>query len=530
MFSSYRKSRAFAVFQVAAGVATFQVMNGCAQDPAFMETARNISEAERQAYGRTKVDEAPVIPGRGNTEGDGKGNGDVTGEVGPEVVDTWPLPDGTGGEEAEGGGRDTGEEGVKGKGGGDGDFDGKPVAENLVPTATPDPVFVTQPGSPVVVETQQKLGKVDIIWVVDNSGSMSWAQQQLSQKFQSYANKLLQQNVDFQLGVTTTDVCQINWSTGVPIADEICPDKNQITYGGKVDGKMVGPLRGEFVVDSHTGNKILRPGSGFVNSFKRIAKAGTDGSAFEHGLTAAKFAVQKAISGVNTGFLRQDAFLSIIVLSDEEDDGVQMWCEDAWGRTTTKADGSKDLNACRAGGNSPFLDAFGHAPYALVMQNGVPKTQYKFTADNLVSYLNDNAVKGTGKFNVSAITGVRGSNGKIDCNKNNIQGSGPYESGTNYIKAANLTNGVVENICSADWSASLAKLGDNTLELITRIELASGKKPYPGTLEVYVNGVKQGADAYVYDANGNYVNFKTAPEAGSQIRIQYLETVTAQSP
>jgi hypothetical protein len=407
------------------------------------------------------------------------------------------------------------------------------VAPTPVADKTPAPPAVTlpptsptpHPGDLLTITQIQPRAKVDILWVVDSSGSMAWAQNQLKSKFQSFAQKLKSTRVDFQVGVTSVDVCQVDSTTGYAVADALCPSVSYIPDGVKVGGKVIGPLRGTLQADPTTKKTILTDTADFVESFQRTAMLGTKGSAFEHGLWAAKLAVEKALKpgGDNAGFVRNDASLAVVVLSDEEDDSVQMWCEDGYGRTSLTADGKKDLNLCREDGNSPFLDAFGVAPYALMKNSkGIPMTTHKFTADNFKSWAETNAVKGTGNFRVSAITGLRKSSGNIDCQ---LTTGGPEESGTNYIKAAQLTGGSVENICSSDWSSVLTNIGQNTVELATRIKLQAGKIPFPGTMEVRVDGQILDANQYVYDATVHAVVFKEPPAMGAEVSVSYRETL-----
>lgn len=54
----------------------------------------------------------------------------------------------------------------------------------------------------LVTETIQP--KMDILWVIDNSGSMCEEQAALRQNFSRFANQLVAEGVDFNLGITTT--------------------------------------------------------------------------------------------------------------------------------------------------------------------------------------------------------------------------------------------------------------------------------------------------------------------------------------
>ena len=517
----------------------------CSQDPAFTEKARNVTSddvmaATRSSEGevnREKPSESSPARTNGSSEDDpsrvsGAGKTDVQQNNG-SIVNNGTVNNGNIIVKVPGI-SDLDKDGTRG-GGETPSISvpnpkpiGTPVAENPKPVPTAAPAPVAHAGAPVVVKMDQAKGKADILWIVDDSGSMKWAQSQLSANIAAFANKLNDSKIDFQVGVTTSDTCQINWSSGEPIADEVCSDASKISGGAKVKGKMVGPPRGEFIVDGQTNQRILKPGAGFVDSFKRVASVGIEGSGFENGLTAAKMAVQKAMNGVNAGFLRKDAFLSVIVISDEEDDGIQSWCEDAWGRTSLTAAGKQDLNACKNSGNSPFLDKFGMAPYALTNNpaTGKPYTQFKYTADMFKSYLDDPAVKGAGLFRVNTITGIRGADGNIECDNASIKAAngGPLESGTSYIKAANLTGGVVDNICSTDWSKVLGNIGQNIADLSNKVQLPAGKIPFPGTLVVRVDGVVWASSKYTYESVGNLVSFKTIPDMGAKIEITYQET------
>jgi hypothetical protein len=46
--------------------------------------------------------------------------------------------------------------------------------------------------------------KVDILWVIDNSGSMCQEQQKLREKFDEFVSEFGEKNIDFNIGVTTT--------------------------------------------------------------------------------------------------------------------------------------------------------------------------------------------------------------------------------------------------------------------------------------------------------------------------------------
>jgi hypothetical protein len=160
-------------------------------------------------------------------------------------------------------------------------------------SAAPVPVAVPLRGSgdvsPTVTDrfTQVPTPEADIMFVVDNSCSMSEEQANLGRNLQSFLTYAQTAMVDYHIAVTTTDV---DVSTA-----------GQFVRGG-----------GAAIITPQTANAS--------QVFQRNTAIGTGGSSDEQGLEAAYLALTDPnLSGANAGFLRQDAALAVIVVSDEED-------------------------------------------------------------------------------------------------------------------------------------------------------------------------------------------------------------------
>ena len=131
--------------------------------------------------------------------------------------------------------------------------------------------------------------KVDILWVIDNSGSMDSYQKSLANSFDSFISDFITKPPieipDFKMAITTTD------------------EKNN----GKIsDGD--GFLSKEYAIDEDLQ-------SVFLAGFMIDVKVGTSGSASEKGLKCAWLALKN-----NATFFRNDAPLVINIVTDEEDD------------------------------------------------------------------------------------------------------------------------------------------------------------------------------------------------------------------
>ncbi|MCM2349949.1 MAG: hypothetical protein NDI69_07995, partial [Bacteriovoracaceae bacterium] len=137
--------------------------------------------------------------------------------------------------------------------------------------------------------TQTK--KLDIVWIIDNSGSMSDEQEALGENFNSFIQDFITKDVDFKMAITTTDTSSYS-KAGLMVTDS---DKKLNTAAAKSN-----PVQ-------------------FMEDFKRMVKVGTKGSGYEKGLEASEGFMNKYART----FLRPDAYLAVVVLSDEEDQSAK---------------------------------------------------------------------------------------------------------------------------------------------------------------------------------------------------------------
>lgn len=150
--------------------------------------------------------------------------------------------------------------------------------------------------------------KVDMLFVVDNSGSMSDEQAMLADSFQTFIDQFMLRNVDFHIGIITTDVT----------------DPSNTTYwnSSRFSGYQQ-PSRGR-LLSRYAGEKWLTRNSvNLAAKFRDNVRVGTSGSGQEQGMYSASFALDAAMTsngGFNEGFIRPDALLSVIMVTDEDED------------------------------------------------------------------------------------------------------------------------------------------------------------------------------------------------------------------
>jgi hypothetical protein len=159
---------------------------------------------------------------------------------------------------------------------------------------------------------QEGCTKVDFLFVIDNSGSMGDDQVNLVTNFPAFIEGIQAtlQDVDaYQVGVITTDDYEFN------------------VAGCNVLGGLVARTGGQDSSDAQcgpyaTGANFMTEQDDLPQAFACAAKVGTDGSGSERPMQALQVAVQKQHGDpgeCNEGFLRDDALLVIVIITDEAD-------------------------------------------------------------------------------------------------------------------------------------------------------------------------------------------------------------------
>jgi hypothetical protein len=132
--------------------------------------------------------------------------------------------------------------------------------------------------------TQDYNELVDVLWVIDNSGSMSDEVASIAGNFQTFIDEFTDLDLDYHIAVVTTDMDDPNDS-------------------GKFQGAVITP-------------QTANPAQAFTSQ----ASQGSNGSGTEQGFAAVQAALtEPLLSTTNAGFLRDKATLSVIVVSDEDD-------------------------------------------------------------------------------------------------------------------------------------------------------------------------------------------------------------------
>lgn len=330
-----------------------------------------------------------------------------------------------------------------------------------LPIAACDPDFAgLQDQEETQIVYQEPTDQLDILWVIDNSNSMQVEQSLLSRGFSSFAGSLEESNTNFHLGVITTEFIYTD------------------------------PGRGQLIGDP----AVITRDDDYVSLFGERALVGLNGSGKEKGLEAALHALSTEMAtGPNRGFLRPEAKLLVVFVSDEDD------CSDEG------ALGDSDNTACYSN-----RDAL------------VPVEEYSSRFRDLKANASD--------VQIGAIVGPEEADSaesiSAQCDTNTF-------SGTRYIQLVEQLTGPngIGSICDADWGGFLADLSLEATGIRTTFLLNYGAKD--DTLQVTVDGAtvpQSGYEGYSYDAENRSITFHGVwiPPRGAEIVITYtIEPGTA---
>ncbi|MCB9794873.1 MAG: VWA domain-containing protein [Alphaproteobacteria bacterium] len=255
--------------------------------------------------------------------------------------------------------------------------------------------------------TQSPSSEVDILFVIDDSNSMAEEQGRMARGFEAFVASLEETNAEFHVGVTSTDMDLEN------------PDR--------------GALIGE--------PAYLTPDDDYVTLFNQRVTLGTEGSRSERGLAAAVEALTEPMaSSANAGFLRPDADLLVVVVSDEDD------CSDDYALVGSNQDACYTQREALV----PVLDLVAD------LESVKAGTERRALFSGIVIPSQDEAC------------------------------GDAQATGRRYIRAADATGGLVGDICDDDYSGIMEELGLSVAGLLSNFRLDCD--PVEDTLVVEVDG------------------------------------------
>jgi len=159
--------------------------------------------------------------------------------------------------------------------------------------------------------------KMDILFVIDDSGSMACEQSMLTASFSGFIEVLEAYNnenadaISYRIGVTSTGR-SLDYTIDAPPVMGIDIPPMDLSESD-LDGSLVS-VGGQKWIDG--------PGdtAAITSAFSQMATLGTSGTSFEMPLECMREALDNdSAGGANEGFLREDALFIVVVITDEDD-------------------------------------------------------------------------------------------------------------------------------------------------------------------------------------------------------------------
>jgi len=215
--------------------------------------------------------------------------------------------------------------------------------------------------------------KIDILFVVDNSGSMSQEQMNLGTNFPQFLSVIDASGLDYRVAITTTGM-DYTYNQALFPGGPVLP----VSLDGGDNGAFLQPSG-----CGMTRRWIEKADANRASAFACATNVGTSGPGDEMPLAAMRTALEERIAdGTNAGFRRQDALLAIVFLTDENDCSYEAQVTLAFGESlcesqlepavnyytfldTFTGDHGRWAAAIIAGpGPGPCTSTFGDADYA----------------------------------------------------------------------------------------------------------------------------------------------------------------------
>jgi hypothetical protein len=169
--------------------------------------------------------------------------------------------------------------------------------------------------SPRVVASASPI-KLDLLFMIDDSRSMQEEQANLARNFPRLIEELKKMPAgfpDLHLGVVSSDMgagaANVGGSCGSSVGDR---GVLQVRAGCGLDAS-----KARYLISQNGGTDNNFQGD-IADVFACMANLGTNGCGFEHQLQSARMALSGFVTD-NAGFLRSDAHLAVVYITDEDD-------------------------------------------------------------------------------------------------------------------------------------------------------------------------------------------------------------------
>lgn len=191
-------------------------------------------------------------------------------------------------------------------------FSETPVAAGICADSTTN--CVTQNGSVDITQSYKVgSGKVDILFVNDNSASMSKSQVQLAAKFNGFIQNLDAKSIDYRIAITTTDLATVSANGLVTFGNGkkyiTNADSNRVTLFNNVIIRNETITCEDFIIGMfNTYGTSFQSNSQYASQYNSKCPSSD---------TRGIYTANTVVSSNSSSFMRSDANLNIILISND---------------------------------------------------------------------------------------------------------------------------------------------------------------------------------------------------------------------
>ncbi len=334
--------------------------------------------------------------------------------------------------------------------------------------------------------------KLDVLFVIDNSGSMDNYQQSLVNNFSSFIDRFITKGYDFRIAVTTSAAYRYPQLAVPGNCFSFCEESRvQFRRGSPSNPYVID--KANYDLTTLTGKNLLK------SDFIANAHMGTDGSGDERAFSSFMAALNyrtnsNGSDSPNKDFHRSDAFLAIVIISDEE-----------------------DFSQIGTGGLSESYSN----------PNLVPVANYKTSLETFTG--GQSGVD----FTVSTISILdQTCLNTLDPNNQSNPGSAiGRKIGQRYKQLADLTGGTQNSLCQS-FDTSLDNISDS-IEGLSDASFVLAKTPVLSSIRLLVDGVlvpQSATEGWSYIAATKTIKINGSvykPAAGASIKLNFDPDLSA---
>ena len=382
--------------------------------------------------------------------------------------------------------------------------------------------------------------KMDIIWLIDNSGSMGPYQDSLQAEFDNFISEFVSNDFDFQMAVVATDAWMLsNNNLVTPNFNNVDQSGSQVNsayssvFGGGVCNSST-TVSSSFLNgpgnDGSTGLSIISTQNSDIDFtltddaqdpdssddveqiFSQNIGQGTIGCGLESGLNSLRAALENPN---NAGFLRPDAHLAVILVSDEEDEVITLQ---------------------PTGSSSFFFDETAESMNAYLSSITNEQQGYSFHSitvlPDTIGAVDPSSSISNGRFcldNEGNILTVKDEND----NEINVNLHPAASVGSTYVALSELAGGVVASICEP-FAQTLQNIATTIIEISVEFPLTATPQDPNGLIvsvrnpgETEFTAIPQDPDnGFTYNAERNSIIFHgdAIPMQGAELNILFDPT------